>query len=591
MRTRLGGGRAIGGWQRDAWQQLQGLGRELVGQTEEAAILRIALADSPALLGCDAVEVAIHPYHDRPGLVGRVARAVEGGRVRVRRVPRPDAAPDDGLVVELSGFGQAMGWLALRGCPRRGSGDRHRLAVGFAHLLASTVGAARSLEKERRRVEQTYHRATQDGLTLLGNRWLLSQSGNHTLSVLQSQGRTAALLLFDLDDFKRVNDTLGHDAGDQVLAEMGRRLRRGIRDSDLAVRLGGDEFAVLTGELPGTEDAEHLATRLLGELGEPVRVDDVELVVSSSVGIAVLGEDGESVDELLRAADRAMYDAKVLGAGQWRRYQPTLRLRTLSPAELAESLRTALDEGQLVVHLQPQVDATTGQVRGFEALVRWEHPELGLLEPREFVAHAERSGLMGRLTSVVLDQALAQHRRLRQVLPGTTVSVNMTARNLLDRGLATGVAAALAEHEVPATELVLEVSEPAPGVSPLLAEAFAALERLGCRVSVSEYGSGESSLTALSRYPGIREIKVDADLVSAALDQPGTSRLVRAMVTAAHSLDVTVVAEGVESADLADHMRLLGCDVLQGFAIHRPAPAAEIESWLGLQSARTVSDT
>jgi diguanylate cyclase (GGDEF)-like protein len=591
VRTRLGGGPAIGGWQRDAWQQLQGLGRELVGQTEEAAILRIALADSPALFGCDAVEVAIHPYHDRPGLVGRVARAVEGGRVRVRRVPRPDPAPDDGLVVELSGFGQAMGWLALRGCPRRGSGARHRLAVGFAHLLASTVGAARSLEKERLRVEQTYHRATQDGLTLLGNRWLLSQSGNHTLSVLQSQGRTAALLLFDLDDFKRVNDTLGHDAGDQVLAEMGQRLRRGIRDSDLAVRLGGDEFAVLTGELPGTEDAEHLATRLLGELGEPVRVDDVELVVSSSVGIAVLGEDGESVDELLRAADRAMYDAKVLGAGQWRRYQPTLRLRTLSPAELAESLRTALDEGQLVVHLQPQVDATTGQVRGFEALVRWKHPELGLLEPREFVAHAERSGLMGRLTSVVLDQALAQHRRLRQVLPGTTVSVNITARNLLDRGLATGVAAALAEHEVPATELVLEVSEPAPGVSPLLAEAFGALERLGCRVSVSEYGSGESSLTALSRYPGIREIKVDADLVAAALDQPGTSRLVRAMVTAAHSLDVTVVAEGVESADLADHMRLLGCDVLQGFAIHRPAPAAEIESWLGLQSARTASDT
>ena len=240
-------------------------------------------------------------------------------------------------------------------------------------MVGNSVTAVRGLEAERRIVDATYRAALLDRLTAVGTRSVVGVRGFLTLTAGVANGRTAAVLLFDVDDFKRINDTLGHHAGDRVLSEFGRRLRRAVRESDLAVRLGGDEFAVLTTQVKSPDDVENLADRLLLELAPPIVLDDLEVSVRSSVGIAVYGEDGSSVDELLRAADLAMYAAKGLGTGRWQRYQPTSQALS-GRCSLDEDLRSGKLEGQVVLHYQPQVDAHTGEVTGFESLVRWDHP-------------------------------------------------------------------------------------------------------------------------------------------------------------------------------------------------------------------------
>lgn len=564
------------------WQQLARLSTQLVGLPDETAILRVALGGVADILRCDTAEIVLHPVGDSSGLVARVQTGVEGGRVQVSE---PSAAAsvglsrDGGLTVPLPGSAEPIGTLGLSQRGLFGRPDK-RLAFAFALLVSSAVAALRTLETERQVVEDTYQRAMVDRLTSLGSRSLLTERGDQSLSSAKAKGRTAALLLFDVDDFKRINDTLGHHAGDRVLAEFGSRLRRAVRDGDLAVRLGGDEFAVLTGQLKSPEDAELLATRLLRELAPPITVDDVELAVRSSVGIAVHEEDGDSLDELLRAADLAMYAAKGLGSGRWQRYSPSSQALAERWSTLAEDLRGGSLDEQLVLHYQPQVDAWSGQVTGFESLVRWDHHQLGLLSPGEFVPLAERAGLMSRLTSSVLTRALRDYPTLQQIAPGSSVSVNISARNLLGRGLVSDVARLLAEHGVPAEHLTLEVTEPAPGISPGVTETLTGLVELGCRVSVSEFGTGSSSLMALSRYEGIRELKLDSGLVSNILGDPAAERLARAIIGTAHALDVRVVAEGVESREIVTHLRDLGCDVLQGYYVRPPAVIDEIRHWI-----------
>ncbi|HEV7876210.1 MAG TPA: bifunctional diguanylate cyclase/phosphodiesterase, partial [Nocardioides sp.] len=340
----------------------------------------------------------------------------------------------------------------------------------------------------------------------------------------------------------------------------------------------GDEFAVLTSQATSPDDAESLADRLLVDLAPPLVLDDIELSMRCSVGIAVHGEDGTSVDELLRAADVAMYTAKGLGAGRWQRFDSTCHLQS-DRCSLDEDLRNGVPDEQLVLHYQPQVDVHTGEVVGFESLVRWEHPELGLLPPSQFVPLAERAGLMSRLTAAVLSRALADYPVLDEMAPGCSVAVNVSARNLLGRGLVSDVRRLLAEHQVPADRLTIEVTEPAPGISPAVNETISGLVRLGCRVSVAEFGTGHSSLMALSRYEGIRELKLDSGLVSKVLAEPACDRLTRAIIGTAHALGVRVVAEGVESGQILAHLRELGCDVLQGYFVRPPAALHEIRRW------------
>jgi EAL domain-containing protein (putative c-di-GMP-specific phosphodiesterase class I) len=273
-----------------------------------------------------------------------------------------------------------------------------------------------------------------------------------------------------------------------------------------------------------------------------------------------------------------MYTAKGLGAGRWQRYNPTSQILA-DRHSLDEDLRNGIQDEQLVLHYQPQVDVRSGEVVGFESLVRWEHPQLGLLAPNQFVPLAERAGLMSQLTGAVLARALTDYPALDEMAPGCSVSVNVSARNLLGRGLVSEVKRLLVEHRVPADRLTLEVTEPAPGISPAVHETISGLVRLGCRVSVAEFGTGHSSLMALSRYEGIRELKLDSGLVAEVLAEQASDRLTRAIIGTAHALGVRVVAEGVESPQIVAHLQELGCDVLQGYFVRPPAVLHEIRDW------------
>lgn len=567
----------------EPWQKLALLSDALTGLTEDAEVLLAALADIQDVLGCASARVVLYPVDAHPGLEATVETGLNDVRVRVA-----ETRPDEDMrrrnrreVIVLLGISSdSIGTLSVvPSSVWRSRTTTKRMTHAVALVIASALRTARALKAERMAAEATYQQAMLDGLTSLGSRSILVDRGDRVLIEAREGGKSAAVLLFDVDDFKHINDTLGHHAGDRVLAEFGLRLRRGVRGGDLAVRLGGDEFAVLTGQLNSPHEAEVLATRLLRELEAPIAVDDINLSMRSSAGIAVYGEDGDKVHDLLRAADLAMYAAKGLGSGRWQRYSPSTQALADRRSTLVSDLqRDNLDE-ELVLHYQPQVDAWKGRIVGFEALARWDHPHLGLLAPSEFVLLAERAGLMSRLTTLVLDRALADHAHLQEIAEGCSVSVNISARNLLGRDLVADVARLLTKHQVRPEHLTIEVTEPPSGASPGVTETLTGLTRLGCRVSVAEFGTGSSSLMALSRYEGIRELKLYPGLVA---DLPGdhtAERLARAIIGTAHALDVRVVAEGVESRDMVNHLRALGCDALQGYHVQPPTELEAIRHW------------
>lgn len=418
-----------------------------------------------------------------------------------------------------------------------------------------------------------------DHLTGLASRQALQELGPLLLVDDEGASRRSALLVLDIDEFKVVNDTLGHAAGDAVLVTVADRLRECLRDTDLICRVGGDEFAVLATGLADDEDASAVARKLLRALAPEITVEDVALHVEVSVGIAVHGVDGDTLADLLRAADRAMYAAKAAGSGHYRRPAAIRGVpdRRVTTVQLSDALR----EGTLVVHHRPQLDSTTGRVVATEALLRWEHPELGLLRPPDFLPLAEQGGLLGLVDRAVVDLAVRDLARLHVAAPSLRVSVDISPRALLGRGLVDHVARRLAESGVPAELLTLEVVEPASQYARSTAHALGEIERLGCRLSVHDFGIARTSLGVLARFTEIREVKVAPQLVRMLPEQSSAERTVRAIVAAAHALDILVVAEGVDSPADAERLRALGCDVLQGDHVSPELTLAETLALLG----------
>lgn len=420
-----------------------------------------------------------------------------------------------------------------------------------------------------------------DELTGLRNRAFLYEEGPRHLAESQAAGAVAALFVLDLDDFKMVNDTLGHAAGDEALRQVATRVSTAVGPSGEVARLAGDEFVVLVPHLRSSRDAEAVARQILQALEAPLQWREVSLHLDASLGMAVHPSDGDSVEELFRLADEAMYAAKAAGSGfSWRcpALPSTPALSHGVPAthhELADGVRNE----ELVVHYQPQVDARSGRVVSFETLVRWLHPRLGLLEPRDFLGLADRSGLMSGLTRNVLDQALRDLTSLAVLVPEATISVNVSARSLLSRGLVDDVAGVLRQHGVSPARLVIEVNEPPSRQSRSMLEIFGALHELGCQASVHDFGRGQVSLTVLGRYRAIREVKIDPALVARVAD-PSSASMIRAIVGVARALDLRTVAEGIESEHLADALRDLSCDRLQGFFIGPPMALPDLEIWL-----------
>jgi diguanylate cyclase (GGDEF)-like protein len=379
-------------------------------------------------------------------------------------------------------------------------------------------------------------------------------------------------MLIDLDHFKEINDTLGHHAGDRLLQEVAVRLRTSLEEPNTVARLGGDEFGVLLFDVPSREEASAVAQQLLAQLREPFSIEGLTLEVDASIGIACAPDHGSAVEQLIQRADIAMYAAKEGGRGHLL-FEPQLDRYSPRRLSLAGALRSAIADGEIVLFFQPKAELSTGRIVGVEALARWQHPRLGLIGPSEFVPIAEQTGLIGPLTSHVLEQALRQVRIWANQGEELSVAVNLSARSFLDAQLAVEIPRLLERTGVDARLLELEITESMLMLDP--ARAKATLDRLsaiGLSLSVDDFGTGYSSLANLKRLP-VDGIKIDKSFVIDMPHDPSDAAIVRSTIDLAHNLGLRVVAEGVESHEAWRRLEELGCDLAQGFHVSRPIPA------------------
>jgi diguanylate cyclase len=428
------------------------------------------------------------------------------------------------------------------------------------------------------------HQALHDPLTGLPNRILLRDRTGQAIRQSDRDLVPAALLLLDLDRFKEVNDTLGHHYGDQLLIQVSQRLQAALRKVDTVARLGGDEFAVLLPKVTTTEGAIAVARKLQAAFEEPFTLEEVNLEVEASIGLALYPEHGSDPDELLQRADIAMYAAKDTHAG-FVVFDPKLDQHSPRRLALLGELRRAIDTGQLVLHYQPKVDTQTGRLLGVEALVRWQHPTHGLIPPGDFLPLAEHTGLITPLTHYVLEAALRQCRAWQQAGHELGVAVNISARRMLDRAFPDEVASLLATLEVPARLLLLEITESTMMADPQHAlEVLSRLHQMGVQLSIDDFGTGYSSMAHLKNLP-VDELKVDRSFVSHMTGSTSDAVIVRSTVDLGRNLGLRVVAEGVEDQTTLQELNKLGCDAIQGYYISRPVPADELLTWVKQQPA------
>lgn len=418
------------------------------------------------------------------------------------------------------------------------------------------------------------HQATHDALTALPNRTLLLDRLGHALQRAARNHTHVALLFCDVDRFKRINDSLGHEAGDLLLVELARRLRATIRGADTAGRLSGDEFLVICEELARPEDALTLAERIRAVTDEPILVADQEIAVTLSIGVAYAAPD-DRPSQLLRRADTAMYEAKERGRGRYEVFDEALRERARERLRLEGELRSAVTGGQLRLHHQPVVDLRDGRVVGREALVRWQHPERGLLGPAAFLDVAEESDLIVDLGGWVLDEACRQGQVLASLRGAAHMAINVSARQLGRADFRDRVEQALSGSGLGPHQLVLELTETSllKAAASTLADVEA-LTRQGVRLAVDDFGTGYSSLTYLQKLP-VGVVKIDRSFVANITDDPQRRAITTAVIGLGKALDLDIVAEGVETAEQAAVLADMGCQLAQGYLFGRPAPIPE----------------
>ena len=436
--------------------------------------------------------------------------------------------------------------------------------------------ASISLEKE--------HAAMHDALTGLANRKRLIEMMALAGEEAGRTGGAVALCLLDLDRFKEINDTLGHHTGDRLLEIAANRLARAVRPEDTVARLGGDEFAVLLTGVKGPADALEAAERIRALLSEPFHLDGMALQVETSIGVALHPEHTDSVPRLLQLADVAMYQAKEERTGV-ELYRQERDIHTPDRLDLLGSVRRAIENDELEMHFQPAVSVPAGRPVGVEALVRWNHPERGLIFPDVFLDLVEQSGLMRQLTHLVLAKSLARAAQWWHAGIEVPVAVNVSVRDLSDAKFADVVAGLLREHDLPAQALKLEITEHVLMADPgRMTHALESIGRLGVDLSLDDFGTGYSSLVHLKRLP-VSELKVDRSFVQRMTSDPDDAAIVRSIVDLAHSLGLRVVAEGVETIESWHALEVLGCDLAQGYLISRPVPGDEVIRWLAAHVA------
>jgi diguanylate cyclase (GGDEF)-like protein len=492
----------------------------------------------------------------------------------------PDEAPPGWSAPIVSHNDAVLGSVAVQDGV---DGRTPRLPTAHDRHCVEAVARLAGIAIERQRSEQRIrHMAHHDELTGLPNRALLNARLAQSLGQARRSGRPLALLFLDLDGFKYINDSLGHEVGDRLLRTAALRLQSIVRPGDTVARLGGDEFVVMLVDLKQAGDAAAIAHEIVQALSRPLRADDRTLHVTASVGVATFPADGDSAELLLKHADAAMYRAKAHGRNGVQCYTRDMGLQAHQRVELQSALRLAVEHGQFELHYQPQCTPESGRIVAVEALIRWPHPELGLVSPERFIPLAEETGLIAPIGRWVLRAACRQlqawhaagHTRL-------VMAVNLSARQFLTQDIPQLVREALEEHGLPAHALELELTETALMHNAESVRAtLQALKDLGVVLALDDFGTGYSSLNHLRRFP-IDTIKIDKSFTADMASSDDTTAIVRAIVAMARSLGVQTVAEGVENEAQLRFLAALQCDRVQGYHLGRPQPAAELTPSLG----------
>lgn len=454
-------------------------------------------------------------------------------------------------------------------------------AIGIVEdgYLTRVWGNSRDVTERQRYMDQLEYQANHDSLTQLPNRNRLYRELKRTLESRHND-QIVALMIIDLDRFKEINDTLGHHAGDKLLRQLGPRIEAELGDVDsILARLGGDEFAVMLPRVRNNQQAVVVAHRLLDAICQTFDVDGFQTEISASIGIALCPDQGDDVSTLMRYADVAMYHAKSEMQGV-SVYKPEDDMHSPKRLALLNDLGRAIREDQLQVYFQPKIDIDGRDTYGFEALLRWQHPELGFVPPGEFVPLAEMTNLIHPMTLWVLEQSIKQARQWREQGYEFTVAVNLSARNLLDESLPDHVYELLQQYDLPPQFLELEITESSIMVNPEL--AMTALEKihdLGVELAIDDFGTGYSSLAYLKRLP-VRQLKIDYSFIIHMLEDKQDEIIVNSTINLAHNLGLNVIAEGVETEAHLACLQALGCDKAQGYLMGKPMPATEVDAWL-----------
>jgi diguanylate cyclase (GGDEF)-like protein/PAS domain S-box-containing protein len=524
---------------------------------------------SPQQIVGTSILALVHPadVHLVARLLADVTHGSHGSDFRAFRVRRSDGS-----------------WVHLEAIC---TDQRDAASVEGLVLNARDVSERTALE------EQLTHRAFHDPLTELPNRALLVDRLTHALARASHAQTSVGVVFIDLDDFKAVNDSLGHHVGDQLLVGVANRLRASIRAGDMPARLGGDEFIVLLEHIADASDANVVAARFAEELRPSFSLGGRDLRIGASIGVAIARETGMSAEDLLRHADLAMYAAKARGTRQVVTYDAALDDQPLERLELEADLHGALDRQELRLHYQPIVELATGRFRGLEALIRWDHPTRGLVQPSQFIPLAEQTGLIVPIGRWVLREACRQNKTWSDSLPecNLAVSVNLSARQFQHPGLVSDVAAALRESGLSPSRLKLEITESVAMEAGLgTIQTLEALKSLGIHLAIDDFGTGYSSLAYLKRFP-VDTLKIDRVFVDGLGTDAQDTAIVRSVIALAQALDLSVVAEGIESGQQLDALRALNCDEGQGYCFAKPQPAQQITELLKRQDvARRQSE-
>lgn len=512
-------------------------------------------------------------------IFGYEPAALVGKNIAILQPERMRKLHLEGMGRYLQSGNRSTDWRAREIPVLHCDGREIDIELSFGEMKQSSgrwlIGTFRDITERKRHQVELLQSVNYDALTGLPNRVLLAERIERALVHAQRHGNSVGLLYLDLDNFKIINDTLGHEAGDLLLAQAAQRLQTCVRTGDTVARLGGDEFVILLAELHSMADVDYVAQRAVAVMGSAFDMAGNEAFVGVSVGGSVYPEDAQDRNDLMRHADIAMYRAKEAGRNNYQLYSDQMQARLQWRMSLETQLRYAIGAGEFVLHYQPQIELATGAVIGAEALIRWDSPSLGRISPAQFIPLAEETGLIVPIGKWVIEQATADASRWIHTPAGRNcrIAVNLSPRQFASHGLFDDIAAAIASSQLPARSLELEITEGLVMKNPLAAtDVLKRLRSMGCGVALDDFGTGYSSLSYLRSFP-IDCLKIDKSLIT-------DVAIVRAVIQLARSFGFTTLAEGVEDESVLGMLRGLGCEVVQGYCYSKPLPLDEFQQFL-----------